>query len=448
MSNGTTKIDVTDARFDLGKVASDPGKLIVDGEIFTLDSGKKFVRQIQKGTKTETIVLEGDRLANALAKAFSAAGKSVESKSLDEHTFERLTRLADHFSTTNASVKGSQAAMDAMTFIKEAKPLAEAMKIAVKTPNDQTIKAVTKHLIDGADHKFVPADLLKDFTKILPKDAKTGKTGWTILQKTIGEAKSLGEAINATKFSEDYEVAAKELNNILGKYHLQERSVGAFEGLLPTAVDKHLSSHGLGNVDSAIRDFSAEVTAAESKLANYAQKMVAANQKVKKAGGWFAGKASLEEAQTELKNLTTEIEAYVAEHPARGIAFNQGSKSVQETLGSVSTIKSAVGKSVSGVGTASEGGPGIFKRTFTWTEDALSKAKEGAKGNADKLKKLSAIEKGSWRGSRVVMGAAAVTAAVVAGMSFFGNHDKDKSYVEAENQRRAGGQGQAAGIGA
>lgn len=430
--------------FDFGKASEGVLKRKVGDKLYSyaVDSGGSLTIKVG-----DEVLKDADALKMA-AKEFAGAAKSASASAVEDEGMIR--KVYDVLKSTHAEeLKPVKGLFDAAEGIEGALSRVSAGAVA----DESTLAVIRKHLVAHPEAKNVlSADAhnlltLNEVEKVV--DGVTKKVRVVDFAKLDGEVSKLrGVVSELVSLHEAGGYDEKAVKKILA------RAPEGIADVMPvdvvTSFNKGITgvkgkaNVGPVNISTLLTDLQTEVTAARSEATAIGQRMVKLNEEIQSS--WI--KPGLQKKlEAEGKKLATLLEEHPDIHHHINTAMEKEFTAEQRTMmRGVKSASSAMSSLSQAASSGGKEGPGIFKRTFTWTEEALSKAKDGAKGNSDKLKKLGDIKVGSWRGSRVVMGAAAVTAAVVAGMSFFG-HDKEKSYVEAENQRRAS-QGQAAGIGA
>lgn len=397
MSEDKTK--VTTAKFDFGKTADDAVHLTVDGHKYTLGEGNAFKRVVGTGAAATTEILEGDKLANALTKAFTEAEKSK----YPPHLFDKLQALAVHFDEV-PHIQGNAAALESMEFAVKTALLRTSIQQATATGASaeqiaEARKMIMTMLADGNfDKKHVPSIEFTEFTKSL------GKDGWSKMQKTIEGAKALAKEVTNTTFAEDAEEAGKQLQRILAKHHSKDRSIAELKGILPESVSEHLQTQGFGSFDAVVEEFSGQVSSAKASLEEFASKRAGLERDVRMAKKSFFGGNSLKEAEEALVEHDKQVAEFLKEHPANGAAFKETSEGIQATLRSSSTISSAANDAVKGVGSAVEG-KGSW---FTHSADELEKI---AKGKGTTVEKLGFLSKRTTGGKWALFG---IPAAIVA----------------------------------
>ncbi len=396
------KVKVASAKFDLGKVAGDDIFLNVDGHKFKFDGAKKaFERPIGTGASASIEVLEGDRLANALTKAFGEAEKVKHAP----HAFDKLLGVAAVFEDV-PHIKGNAAALESMEFVFKTQLLRAGIEQATKAGAtadeiNNARKVIMALLADGNfDKKHVPSTEFNQFTKSL------GKDGWSKMQKTIDGAKNLAKEITSTTFAEDSEEAAKQFQRILAKHHGKDRSIAELAGILPETVSEHLDTHGLGNLETSIEEFSNKVASAKTTLEDFSVKRADLERDVRMAKKRFFAGDSVKKAEEALLEHDKEVAEFLKDHPANGAAFKETAEGVQTTLRSSSTINSAANDAVKGVGAAVEG-KGSW---FTHGADELSKI---AKTKNVAVEKLGFWAKRTTGGKTALAGGALAVAAAV-----------------------------------
>jgi hypothetical protein len=412
---------VISAEFDLGDAGAGPAKLRVDNHIYDLNAEGKFVRTVGTGDAAKVELLEGERLATSLEKAFKGA------KEWDKISPAAFSTLHDVATTFGPQVSGNVAASEAMDFIKDAQPLRAAIEefaaVTEGAEKDLAKTKVIKELAKGEGRKYVPKAEFNEFTRTL------GKEGWVETEKTISAAKKLGKAITDQKFSEDPFKAEKELHEILAAHHSKERGVKELGALLSDDVTEHLEGHGLINAETAIDEFAGKTEEAQRSLRQMADRRVQLLKDVKKS----IRPSSVEKAKKALADHDAMATEFIKEHPANGAAFKELEGGVQNTLKGSSSFSSAASSAVKGVGSAVEDG----KKGRGFVSAILYKSPEKletvAKDLSKEVKDLEFLKK--IHGGKAV-GLAAATVLGVGYLAGVGRNPAEGKYTGPAMQNR------------
>lgn len=397
--------DVTKANFTLAE--GKPHLLVVDGVTHELINGE-FVHN--------GVALEGEKLTQAITKAFEHASKA---DSLSAHEFETLADLAATHKGT--SLLGSEAGAKAVKFIEDAADVRKAF--STKNKN-----AIGQHLVSGGESvKYIPAAEKRAFYDEL------GTKGLKEFEKQVDAAKALTEKLKNAKFEgKTTSEAQRSLRGLLSAHHTSETDIKAIKGFLPTSLDGELSRHGFGTLEHEIAQFSADSAAAKDFLKDAAAERVQLVDDLAIAGKkWRGREAAVELAQNALDAHDKRILEFVAEDAAHGNAYNNLAKSVKQTLDSSTKIKSGIGEALKGVETsASVKDAAKSASTWKWTKTA---GELEALGNPKGIGAALWTKRGGLGKAGVVAGAAAVTYAIVSAIGGKGPGDKAAA-VDQERQ--------------
>lgn len=402
-------------------------KLEVDGIFYEWENASGKFR-IPKGAQNSGQALQGDKLAQAITKAFEEV---KERKNLTPLEFDHLVDIVKQNKTPLAARAD---ALRSMRFVDDAVQL----RSAVQSPYNKELYIKLMAKGEDAAKRLIPNSEIKAFMTSLGKEAEN-------ISETISTVKGLSKEIVGKTFSDEPKVAKKELSEILAKYHSKDANLNEIKKFIPDEVNEHLSGSTLPEIGETIAKFTGKVTSSKSELTRMAvgrNNLVQDIETTKKK--WLPDPQKVARLERQLVAHDEKVVKFLEEDVAHGAGFKMLDETIQDSLKKSSSISAAIGKATTGVGTAvKEAGKaadgakrGLWAKVseYTVTENKLNSvaAKDGI-SFAEAEAKIGKV--GKFRGLKALGAGAVVIGGAVAAVSAFGNKGPGPR-AEAEMQRR------------